>query len=226
MLNWKPILIKAASAKDFIDPNARGYLLNNKKINVLLVKSNKMKITKVILLSAVIIMTASFKKETINPEITVYPKPEGVENMLFYIQRTINSNTIVYTLNQDKDGNLNEAEPIKAYWIKYAQGGKVDPLTYIQKNYAYGVKSKMIDKENKSYLFEFVSYHKRQFYLMKSKTDNKYRVWGYVNNKLTVLNYILIKIEGGTFWIPNVNSVEIKSKDPNSLAEIIEIIKP
>jgi hypothetical protein len=146
--------------------------------------------------------------------------------MLFYVQRTINSNTIVYTLNQDKDGNLNEAEPIKAYWIKYAQGGKVDPLTYIQKNYAYGVKSTLIDKEKKSYLFEFVSYHKRQFYLLKSKTDNKYHVWGYINNKLTILNNILVKIEGGTFWIPNVKYVEIKAIDPSASEEITEIIKP
>jgi ABC-type cobalt transport system substrate-binding protein len=64
-------------------------------------KSYKMKTTKVIILFAVLIITASFKTETINPESTEYPKPNGVENMLFYVQRTINSNTIVYTLNQD-----------------------------------------------------------------------------------------------------------------------------
>jgi hypothetical protein len=99
-------------------------------------------------------------------------------------------------------------------------------LTYIQKNYAYGVKSTLIDKEKKSYLFEFVSYHKRQFYLLKSKTDNKYHVWGYINNKLTILNNILVKIEGGTFWIPNVKYVEIKAIDPSASEEITEIIKP
>lgn len=184
-----------------------------------------MKLKKILLLLVVLIITASFKMETRNSE-SIYPKPEGVENMLFYVQRTINANTIVYTLNQDKDGNLNEAEPIKVYWIKYAQGGKIDPLTYIQKNYAYGVKSKLIDKEKKSYLFEFVSYHKRQFYLLKSKTDNKYHVWGYVNNKLTIINNILVKIEGGTFWIPNIKYVELKAIDPTESEEVTEIIKP
>ncbi|MGE0568986.1 MAG: DUF4833 domain-containing protein, partial [Bacteroidia bacterium] len=137
-----------------------------------------------------------------------------------------NANTIVYTLNQDKDGNLNEKEPIKVYWVKYAQGGKVDPLTYIQKNYAYGVQSKMIDSEKKSFSFEFVSYHKKQFYLLKSGADNKYHVYGYINNKLTILNNILVKIEGGTFWVPNVKYVEVKAFDPSASAEVTEIIKP
>ena len=184
-----------------------------------------MKFKKLLLLLVVLVITASFKTEMINSEST-YPKPEGIENMLFYVQRTINANTIVYTLNQDKDGNLNEKEPIKVYWIKYAQGGKVDPLTYIQKNYAYGIKSKSIDKEKKSYVFEFVSYSKRQFYLLKSKKDNKYHVWSYVNKKLTILNNIFVKIEGGTFWVPNVKYIEVKALDPDASEEITEIIKP
>ena len=111
-----------------------------------------MKTNNIFILLVIMALTSSFKTE-----INSYPKPEDVENMLFYVQRTINSNTIVYTLNQDKDGNLNEAEPIKVYWIKYAQGGKVDPLTYIQKNYAYGVESTIFDKVKKSFIFEFVS---------------------------------------------------------------------
>jgi hypothetical protein len=180
-----------------------------------------MKTNNIFILLLIMALTTSFKTE-----INSYPKPEGVDNMLFYVQRTINSNTIVYTLNQEKDGNLNEAEPIKAYWIKYAQGGKIDPLTYIQKNFAYGVKSKIFDKEKKSYMFEFVSYHKRQFYLLKSATDNKYHVYGYINNKLTILNNILVKIEGGTFWIPNVKYVEVNAFDSSTSSEVTEIIKP
>lgn len=177
------------------------------------------------ILMLLLITTASFKSSSNKTEISL-PTPEGIDNMLFYVQRTINANTIVYTLNEDKDGNLNEAEPIKVYWIKYAQGGKIDPLTFIQRKYAYGVNAKLIDEEKKIFSFEFVSYNKRQFYLSKSSIDNKYRVYGLVNNKLSVLSNICVKIEGGTFWLPNVKSVELKAKDPNSLVENIEIIKP
>lgn len=177
------------------------------------------------ILMLLLITTASFKSSSNKTEISL-PTPEGIDNMLFYVQRTINANTIVYELNTNKDGDINESEPIKAYWIKYAQGGKIDPLTFIQRKYAYGVKAKLIDKEKKTFSFEFVSYNKRQFYLSKSSVDNKYRVYGFVNNKLSVLNNICVKIEGGTFWLPNVKSVEVKAKDPNTLAENIEIIKP
>lgn len=180
----------------------------------------------IFILLGVLLITASFTPKLNVTGVNTYPKPEGVENLLFYIQRTINSNTIVYSLNQDEDGNLNEKEPIKVFWKKYAQGGKIDPLTYIQRNYSYGVEAKLFDAEKKSYYFEFVSYHKKRFYLMKSDTDNKYHVYGYVNNKLSVLQNILIRIEGGSFWVPNIKNVEVKAYDPSTKSEIVEIIKP
>lgn len=170
--------------------------------------------------------SSSFTSDRTATEINSFPIPEGIDNMLFYVQRTINANTIVYTLNNDKYGELNEEEPIKAYWIKYAQGGKIDPLTYIQKKYAYGVKAKLINKGKKSFIIEFVSYHKKQFYLLKSPTDNQYHVYGIVNNKLSILNNILVRIEGGTFWIPNVKQIEVTAKDPSNSSEVTEIIKP
>ena len=78
----------------------------------------------------------------------------------------------------------------------------------------------------KSFSFSFVSYHKKQFYLLKSTVDNKYRVYGNINNKLTILNNICVKIEGGTFWVPNVKYAEVKGNDPGTLSEVSEIIKP
>lgn len=183
--------------------------------------------TTVIILLFTIVVNSSFTKlDLITKSITKYPTPEGVNNMLFYVQRTINTNTIVYTLNLDKEGRINETEPIKAYWIKYAQDGKIDPLTFIQRNYAYGIKVKLIDNEKKSFLFEFVSYSKRKFYLMKSTVDNQYHAYGYINNKLTILNNIMVRIEGGSFWLPNVKSVEVSAKDPSSSAIITETIRP
>ncbi|CAN5181139.1 hypothetical protein BH09BAC5_BH09BAC5_03170 [soil metagenome] len=185
-----------------------------------------MKLRNLSFLAVLLMLMTSFKSDHLDSGILDYPKPEGVENLLFYVQRTINSNTIVYTLNEDSDGKLNEAEPIKAYWIKYAEGGKVVPLTYVQKTYAYGVESQLLNKERQSYVFEFVSYRKKIFYLLKSAIDNKYHVYGAVNNKMTMLNNILVRIEGGTFWVPNVKSVEVKAIDQVTKAEVTEIIKP
>lgn len=155
-----------------------------------------------------------------------YPIPEGIDNMLFYIQRSVNANTIVYALNTDDNGKVIEETPIKVYWVKYEKGGKVTPLTFIQKHYSYGIETTLIDKEKKTYTFEFASYHKRKLYLKKSSIDNKYHVYGQFNNELSVLNRVMIQIEGGTFWIPNITQVEVYAQNITAHKPITEIIKP
>ncbi len=42
------------------------------------------------------------------------------KNVLFYITRSMNTNAVVYEANL-VDGKLNTAEPVKVYWIMYAQ---------------------------------------------------------------------------------------------------------
>ena len=56
-----------------------------------------------------------------------YPIPE-VPNLLFYIQRNINNNTVVYTLNKDKNGCVNQELPLRVYWLIYKEGGVVREL--------------------------------------------------------------------------------------------------
>jgi hypothetical protein len=41
-----------------------------------------------------------------------------------------------------------------------------------------------------------------------------------------MLNYVFIKIEGGSFWLPNVIYVELKGTDPVTGKEITERFKP
>lgn len=158
-------------------------------------------------------------------EPIVFPEPKGIDNLLFYVQRTINTNTIIYELNL-KNGELNEAEPIKTYWIKYADKSKIEDLSFIQRKLAYGIKSKLIDKAKGVYSFHFVSYEKKELYLIKSKTDNKFKVFVLVNGEFAQLKNIHIQIDGGTFWVPNVKYVLIKAVKPDNNQEIIEKIIP
>lgn len=177
-------------------------------------------------LFGILILLSSFVNERIGWSISTYPDPQGIENLLFYIQRTINHNTIVYTLNQDQFGNINERQPILAYWVKYDQGGKKEPLTFIQQKYAYGLRAKLINAERKIYALEFVSYNKKQLFLIQSPVDHKYCVYGFIQNKLSIVKNIFVNIEGGSFWLPNVKSVELTCIDPTSSKILTEIIKP
>ena len=82
-----------------------------------------------------------------------FPVPNGFKNMLFYIQRNINKNTILYELNYNENGELNESEPIKVNWINYETDKSIEALNYIQRSFAYGLDIKLFDKEKKILLF-------------------------------------------------------------------------
>ena len=184
-------------------------------------------IQKITIAFLLFILITSFKsdKEKYPPRDT-FPTPSGIENMLFYIQRAKDHNTIIYQLNIDENGDLNEENPINPYWIKYTDEKKETPLTMIQQKFAYGLKIKLVDKENKIYQFNFVSYKKESFYLKKDKKDNKYHVYGKINEKLAELDNIFINIQGGTFWFPKIEYVAINATCVKSNKALVEKITP
>jgi phosphatidylglycerophosphate synthase len=158
-----------------------------------------------------------------DPSPVKFPTPKGIQNKLFYMQRDPNTNTIIYELNVDASGELDKSEPVKVYWLRYQENGQREDLSYIQRKFAYGVQAKAIG--NNEYELRFVSYKKFPLYLRKSEADNKYHVYATVNNKKMLLDRIFVRIEGGTFWIPNVKYVELKGANPASGSQMLERIK-
>ena len=150
-----------------------------------------------------------------------YPTPTGNSNQLFFIQRDPNVNTLIYELNI-KNGAINEEEPVHVFWIRYADKGQHDDLNYIQRNFAYGIRSKMISKEN--YEIHFVSYKKKIMNLRKA-TDNKFYVFTGINKKQAILKQVFIRVNGGSFWVPNIEYVELKGIDPITGIEVVERMK-
>ncbi len=151
-----------------------------------------------------------------------FPVPPAGANRLFYMQRTANTNTIIYDLNVE-DGKIDESEPVKVYWIRYNEKGQKEDLSYIQRKFAYGVVSKKLP--NDQFDVRFVSYKKFPLLLMKAK-DGKYHIFATVAQKQIMLERLFVKIEGGSFWLPNVVYVEFKGTDQNTGREIIERFKP
>ncbi len=150
-----------------------------------------------------------------------FPIPNGVQHQLFYLQRTSNTNTIVCELNY-KEGRVDAEDPIHVFWIRYGENGQKEELNYIQKKFAYGVKSKQIARDK--YEMHFVSYKKYLMYLMKGP-NNKFNVYATINQKQAILHRIFVKLNGGSFWTPNVEYVEIKGIDPETGKEVMERMK-
>ncbi len=67
-----------------------------------------------------------------------YPEPQD-ENLVFYLQRSDNINTIVYAVNRRADGTVNSRDPVLVYWRWYEKGGERRELTFLQRNLAFGV---------------------------------------------------------------------------------------
>lgn len=161
--------------------------------------------------------------ESGNPSPLKFPTPSGISNQLFYLQRDPNLNTIICELNVNSSGDLDKKEPIKVYWIRYGDKGEREELNYIQRKFAYGIQSKAIG--NDQYELRFVSHKKLPMYLIKSADDKKYHVYVSVNNKKIQLERIFVRIEGGSFWLPNVKYVELKGINTANKTQIIERIK-
>jgi len=154
-------------------------------------------------------------------QVENFPVPAPDSKQLFYLQRTSNTNTIVYELNL-QNGSIDKENPIKEYWIRYQEKGQREDLNYIQRKFAYGIKSKKI-AENQ-YELSFVSYKKYKM-ILKLAADNKFYVYTNINQKPVILNRIFVKINGGSFWLPNVEYVEISGTDPSTRSMVKEKLK-
>lgn len=150
-----------------------------------------------------------------------FPVPAGNARQLFYLQRNANANTVIYELNF-KDTVLNAEEPIHVYWMKYNEQGQKAELNFLQRKFAYGVKSTIVSKDK--YQLHLVSYKKFPMYLIKGAND-KYKVFATINQKQAILNRIFVKIKGGSLWTPNVEYVEVEGTDPVTGKTVMERMK-
>jgi phosphatidylglycerophosphate synthase len=153
------------------------------------------------------------------PALT-FPVPAGIANQLFYLQRDPNTNTVIYQLNVNGAGRLDEDEPINVFWIRYTEQGIHKDLNFIQRKFAYGLTAKKVTADK--YVLKFAAYDKVPFYLMKWSADNAYHVFAVVANKQIVLSRVYLRIEGGTFWVPNVKYIELKGWNAATRQPVVE----
>ena len=168
----------------------------------------------------VTIISGNLLAQSKNPSPLNFPTPKNIDNMLFYIQRDPNTNTAIYAINYLDNGKIDKSNPIKAYWIRYAEKGEKKDFNYMQRKFAYGIESKNIN--NEEFELQFVSYKKLPLTLKKIDSDQKYHVFVSVNQKRIQVEKIFVRIEGGSFWLPNVKYAEVTGIDASSNKLITE----
>ena len=76
---------------------------------------------------------------------TGYPVPSE-PNQIFFLQRSMNSNTIVYAVRLDSDLKLDRRDPVEIFWRRFNDNGERLPITFAERNLAFGVRTKPLQK--------------------------------------------------------------------------------
>ncbi len=138
-----------------------------------------------------------------------YPTPVTNKDRLFYIQRSGNTNTIMYDANYTKDKKLDPDKPVNVYWVIYEEDAKKRDLNFFQRKLAYGIDFKPLANKNE-YEFNIVSYPKKKLYLHIDHGGVPYAIID-INGKKANLHKIFVKIDPhGIFSLtPKVKYVEL-----------------
>lgn len=139
-----------------------------------------------------------------------YPTPTD-KNMLFYIQKSFNTNAVVYTLNIDKNGNIDEKNPINVFWRRYQEQGQKRDLKYVERTFGYGVKHKFLKEHPNTVEFEIVAIKNRK--LIASVNNKRLPVVvSTINGKPAYLEKVFITAQHVKL-LPEVFAIELFGKD-------------
>lgn len=152
-----------------------------------------------------------------------FPAPAETDNRLFYLQRSMNSNTIVYDANMTDKGRLNSDKPVNVYWLRYNSDGKKRGLNFAERNFAYGLNFDSIDN-GQAYLITLMAYSGRDI-TIRVDANGLPEAQVEINGKMSRLKRIYLDISGSGFWT-SVNTIELLGVNLKTGEEVIERFDP
>lgn len=138
-----------------------------------------------------------------------FPVPPHTKKSLFYIHRNLNNHSVVYEVNLNDKGVIDTENPFKIYWIRVGEKNKYKELNYMERTFAYGLKTQSLG--NGKYRAAFVARKERTIdvYL-----DDKGQATALmkIDNKLSKLVRIFVQVAEDGWW-PKVAYVEFFGTD-------------
>jgi hypothetical protein len=148
-----------------------------------------------------------------------YPVPKD-KNMLFYIQKSFNTNAVVYTANIGADGKLNPEQPVNVFWRRYQEDGGIKPLKYLEKKLAFGVNFSPIEGKENAYVFTLASLKGMKLYITQDKKGVPQLITT-INNQPAKIERVFVTAEHVSL-LPKVFFLEIFGRDAKTGAFIYE----
>ncbi len=147
-----------------------------------------------------------------------FPVPQPSKDLLFYIQRNKNANTIVYEARRDGLGQLDPKEPVRVQWIRHTEGGKREPLNFIERTIAYGVSHRHTTDGMAS--MKFVASDRYPF-VVQLRPGGQAEAWLMLKGRMARLHHVYVQADDDA-WRPKVAWVDLYGTDVATGAPITE----
>ncbi|SEO57867.1 protein of unknown function [Salinihabitans flavidus] len=132
-------------------------------------------------------------------------------HQVFYIQRSMNSNTVVYAARFDESGHFDRNTPVHGYWRRYNTDGVAKSLKFIEKQFAYGVSSR-VNPDGETYAVTFKAIPHLSVTL-RSPAPNRASLWAQVGDTDLQLTYAYLDLDESGL-IPKVTRLRLFGTDP------------
>jgi hypothetical protein len=151
-----------------------------------------------------------------------FPVPPPSKDLLFYIQRNKNANTIVYEAVRDANGRLAAKEPVRVTWIRYSEGGLREPLNLMERTIAYGVNHQHT-KDGMATL-KFVASDRYPF-IVQIRPGGQAEAWVTLQGRMAKLHHIYVQAVEGS-WRPKIAYIDIHGTDVITGKPLMEQLIP
>ena len=145
------------------------------------------------------------------------------QEVLFTIERSLNKDQIIYFLHLDENGLPKPENPISLKWLDNEKTGELVPVNWIKKKFGYGID--ILSQKEEEVIFKFVSYDKKSFTLKKDPLG-KYGVFAIINDRTMKIDHVYLKIDGGSFWKPNITQVAVRGVNELANLSLYETFNP
>lgn len=140
---------------------------------------------------------------------TKFPVPPVTANTLFYIQRSSNTNTVMYEVNREGQQAIDSKNPVQVFWIRYAERGQRQGLNYLERTLAYGVRCEPANAGK--FMLRFVA-SKKRWAEISLGPDGRAQAVMLIGKKMSQLHKIFVQV-AETSWLPKVQYVEFFGED-------------
>jgi len=132
-------------------------------------------------------------------------------DLLFYIQRSMNRNTVVYVARRGPTGKFVTKNPIDVFWRRFASDGKLRKLSYIERTMAFGVDIEKSNRPDEAFKANLVSYPSEKGILKLDSANNPVIISMMGSHKVRLI-YAFIQLKGKDV-IPKIVHVDVIGQD-------------